>query len=350
VLWVATVAANKTHEGDIMKLQKALAVMGAGVLLFAASDAITYAATGSSLVLGKINAANATTTIQNTGTAPALRLLTKSTATAPMVVNGKGKVTNLYADRAATADNAVKLSGKTPAQILAGAPRPAGVIWVAKSGGQFTSIKAALASITNNGPAHPYVIKVAPGTYVETGSIVVKNYVDIEGSGRDRTTLLCGCSGNSFQAESTVIEVTAVNAEIRDLTIANKHNVANSGAIAVSVLAPTPTFSLVHVKLTALDSGTGGLAEGLHVYNSATAGPHLDDLYVYVVGSPGGNSGMFLAAPTIVRNSWIQATGTSVYASGGSSLIASTIAGNTAGLSARCTAVFGPTGNPVTCN
>jgi hypothetical protein len=104
-----------------MKLQKAFAVIGAGVLLFAASDAITFAATGSSLVLGKINTANATTTIQNTGTTPALKLLTKGTATAPMIVNGKGKVTNLYADRAATADNASKLGGKTIAQVQAAA-------------------------------------------------------------------------------------------------------------------------------------------------------------------------------------------------------------------------------------
>jgi hypothetical protein len=118
-----------------MKLQKALAVIGAGVLLFAASDAISYAATGSSLVLGKINAANATTTIKNTGTAPALKLLTKSASTAPMAVNGKGKVTNLYADRAATADklgtqtlaqvranvNAATLNGKTAGQITSDA-------------------------------------------------------------------------------------------------------------------------------------------------------------------------------------------------------------------------------------
>jgi hypothetical protein len=332
-----------------MKIQKALAVIGAGVILFAASDAATYAATGSSLVLGKINAANATTTIQNTGTSPALKLVTKSAATAPFAVNGKGKVKNLYADRAATADNASKLGGKTPAQIVASVPRPAGVIWVAKSGGQFTSVKAALASIKDNGPAHPYVIKVAPGTYVETSAIVVKNYVDIEGSGRDRTTLLCGCSGNSLQAESTVIEVTAVNAEIRNLTIANKHKVPNSGAIAVSVLAQTPTFSLVHVGLTAVDSGTAGVGEGLHTAYSTNPGPHLDDLYVYVVGSPGSNAGLVLFAPTIVRNSWIQTTGIGVYAAGGSSLIASTITGTTDGLAARCTAVFDPAGNPVTC-
>jgi hypothetical protein len=103
-----------------MKLQKALAVIGAGVILFAATDAISYAATGSSLVLGKLNQANAVTTIQNTGNGNALRLSTKSAATAPLVVNGKGKVANLYADRAATADNASKLGGQTITQVRTG--------------------------------------------------------------------------------------------------------------------------------------------------------------------------------------------------------------------------------------
>jgi hypothetical protein len=300
-----------------MKIQKALAVIGAGMILFVATDAATYAATGSSLVLGKLNAANATTTIQNTGSKPALKLVTKSSATAPLIVNGKGKVTNLYADRAATANNATKLAGKTPAQIVAGVPRPAGVIWVAKSGGQFTSVNAALASITNNGPSHPYVIKVAPGTYVETTPIIVKNYVDIEGSGRNRTTLLCGCTGASAAAHSTVAELTSVDAEIRDLTISNTQTTANGYAIAVYVVVPTPTFSLVHVTLTALDSGTLGFAQGLYVI-SGTTGPHLDDLNVYVVGSPGDNYGINLNAPTIIRNSWIFSSGTSVAATGGS--------------------------------
>ena len=107
-----------------MKFTKPLAVIGAAALMFMATDAVTYAATGSSLVLGRLNQANATTTIQNTGTTPALKLVTKSTATAPMIVNGKGKVTNLYADRAATADNARRLGGRTPGQIVAAATGP----------------------------------------------------------------------------------------------------------------------------------------------------------------------------------------------------------------------------------
>ena len=49
------------------------------------------------------------------------------------------------------------------------ASRPAQVVWVAKSGGDFTSVALALASITDNSAARPYLIKVAPGTYEEPG-------------------------------------------------------------------------------------------------------------------------------------------------------------------------------------
>jgi hypothetical protein len=107
-------------------LQRALTVAVAVLMTVVVSDALTFAATGSSLILGKLNKASATTTIQNTGAGSAVKLVTKSTATPPMVVNGKGKVTNLYADRAAKADNATKLGGRTPAQIAATMKGPKG--------------------------------------------------------------------------------------------------------------------------------------------------------------------------------------------------------------------------------
>jgi hypothetical protein len=108
------------------RLQRALTVAAAVTLTVVVSDALTFAATGSSLILGRINQANATTTIQNTGVGSALKLVTKAVTTPPLVVNGKGKVTNLYADRAATADNAAKLGGLTPAQIAATMKGPKG--------------------------------------------------------------------------------------------------------------------------------------------------------------------------------------------------------------------------------
>src|SRR6478609_758308 len=78
---------------------RVLAVIGASAVLVVGVNAVAYAATGKSLLLGKTNKASKTTTIQNTKSGAALQLKTKSSATAPLKVNGKGKVVNLNADK-----------------------------------------------------------------------------------------------------------------------------------------------------------------------------------------------------------------------------------------------------------
>jgi hypothetical protein len=103
------------------RLQRVVTIVAAVAITMVVSDALTFAATGSSLLLGKLNKAGTTTIVQNTGNGAALKLVTQATTSPPMIVNGKGKVVNLYSDRAATADNATKLGGKTLAQIQAAA-------------------------------------------------------------------------------------------------------------------------------------------------------------------------------------------------------------------------------------
>jgi hypothetical protein len=91
-------------------ITRGLAVVGAASLLVVGFDAATYAATGSSLLLGKANTAKSTTTINNTGTGAVLNLHTKTAATAPIVTNGTGLVKNL---------NAEKVGGNTAAALIA---------------------------------------------------------------------------------------------------------------------------------------------------------------------------------------------------------------------------------------
>jgi hypothetical protein len=96
--------------------------VGAAALLVIGFDAVTYAATGSSLLLGRVNKAGTVTTVANTGNGAALSLVTRSTASAPFTTNAKGLVPNLFAGRAANAD---RLGGLTVAQVRAGAIPPA---------------------------------------------------------------------------------------------------------------------------------------------------------------------------------------------------------------------------------
>jgi hypothetical protein len=109
---------------------RALAVVGAAAVLVVGFDAATYAATGSSLLMGRINTANKTTVVKNTGVGPAMTLLTKRSASAPFKTNARGKVTNLNADKVdgleaaaiiAAGRQATTLGGSSKAQILTAA-------------------------------------------------------------------------------------------------------------------------------------------------------------------------------------------------------------------------------------
>jgi len=100
------------------------------------------------------------------------------------------------------------------------------VLWVAKSGGDFTTVTAALASIHGNDGLHPYLSRVAPGTYAESAGIDLLDYVDIEGSGENVTTLLCGCSSEGLplvDGSSALVRASGANlhSEMRRITISN---------------------------------------------------------------------------------------------------------------------------------
>lgn len=90
------------------RVERALAVVGAATLLVVGYDGVTYAATGSSLILGHTNRAGAATTLQNTGTGAALSLVTSRTSYPPFTTNARGLVTNL---------NAQYLGGRTLSQV-----------------------------------------------------------------------------------------------------------------------------------------------------------------------------------------------------------------------------------------
>ena len=113
---------------------------------------------------------------------------------------------------------------------------PARVIWVADDGtGDYALLSTALAAITDATSSKPYVIKIAPGIYTETTPVVLKDYVDVEGSGQDITTINCACSSNALDASAAVISAGAITAEIRHLTVNNTGSVAVGGSSGVGV-------------------------------------------------------------------------------------------------------------------
>jgi hypothetical protein len=144
------------------------------------------------------------------------------------------------------------------ADIVGYFTQPSGgfVLTVAPSGAQYTSIQAAIdaAAAVATG-AQPYLVKVAPGVYTE--HVTLKDFVDVEGSGRYVTSVR---RNNGWP---TVTAGAAAN--LRGMTISN----TSPGAF-----------------------GSGGGATGVHqAASSANGFTQLVDVNVLGIG-PGENRGV----------------------------------------------------------
>ena len=152
----------------------------------------------------------------------------------------------------------------------AAAVDPARVVWVATSGtNTFPTVTAALASITDNSATNRYVIKIAPGTYLEPSGIDMKDFVDIEGSGQTATTI----TATSAATTNTTVRVEGnLHGEIRDLTINNSGGAGGTNVglrfTSVTTTAPVGVYRVTDVTVTA--TGTGDNL-GVYVVDSSPA-------------------------------------------------------------------------------
>jgi len=128
---------------------------------------------------------------------------------------------------------------------------------VAKSGGDFTTITAALASILDAAADNHYLIYVAPGVYTE--QVTMKQYVDIEGAGELTTKITF--AGSALATTGTVLG--ANDAELRFLTVENTGG--NPYAIAIRNSSASPR--LTHVTASA----SGGTLEDYGVLNYSSS-------------------------------------------------------------------------------
>ena len=188
------------------------------------------------------------------------------------------------------------------------AESPARVIWVADDGtGDYTKLSTALTEIGGSTlpaatAAKPYVIKIAPGTYTEQSVVVLKDYVDVEGSGQGITTINCACSSASFDASSAVMSATAITAEIRHLTINNTGGTQNGFGVYTNGVT-NGSFSMNNVTATA----TGGI-NSTGVYNTSSS-PTMNNVTATATGGSTGNDGVYNESSSPTMNN-VTATAT----------------------------------------
>lgn len=170
------------------------------------------------------------------------------------------------------------LSGYVPA----GGPYYDNTITVAKSGGQYTTIQAAINSITDAAADNKYLITVLPGTYTE--NIVMKDYVSLTGLPIRRITSIYNTSGTLVTMPANeahifwidlIMAPTASSDIVVDATAGNGstgfYRIEDSDITMTSAAAITP-------KLVDAEVGTGlyciNVTMTYTMSNTGTTGTH----------------------------------------------------------------------------
>ncbi|MDQ3928108.1 MAG: hypothetical protein M3328_03060 [Chloroflexota bacterium] len=264
--------------------------LGVGVMLAVVLGVATTALgeTGGNFILGKANSAITPSKLVASIARPTLQLVNKSTETAATALNlsvASGKAPLKVNASAGTATNlsADKLDGKDSSEF-ASYTRTVVVSPTGTPSENGTALKNALAGITDASETNPYLLKIEPGVY-DLGAapgLVMKPWVDVEGSGEGVTTLTA--TGGVPWADATV--QGASNAELRFLSVKN----TGGADKAFAIHSTADPFRLTHVSAAAsggtsysravvIDSGATTLSEV-----NATASGNTQNLGVFVSG------------------------------------------------------------------
>jgi hypothetical protein len=124
------------------------------------------------------------------------------------------------------------------------------LIVVAKSGGDFTSVQAAIDSITDANWDNRYLIWIGPGWYDE--EVTLKRFVSLRGAGKWQAAIL-SAGGSASEPPDTATLTVASNASVRQLRVVNTGTAAHNAAVLVP--AGTTGSTLSHVSAEAWGEG-----------------------------------------------------------------------------------------------
>ena len=148
-------------------------------------------------------------------------------------------------------------------------PHYANVIVVAKSGGDFTDPIAAVNSITDASDDNPYLVKIMPGVYDLSGTISIRNNIDVVGSGENVTKFRQNSGATTVyfnQSAYSIANDIPPRASLKNLSI--ESTVAPSRSIVEMVMA-SPVIE--HVTIASQFGGVGSIsAWGSPYYRSVT--------------------------------------------------------------------------------
>ncbi len=155
------------------------------------------------------------------------------------------------ADPFTTMSPRTQLTAVPYALWAADTPSYSNVVVVAKRGGDFTTIQAAINSITTASETNPFLVWVAPGIYNE--QVTMKPYVDLQGAGRWMTTISYGGFANPDQGTVNL----AANTELRSCKV---ENTGATAAVAIALFSNATSYRVSDVLATAKGGATANVA------------------------------------------------------------------------------------------
>lgn len=170
-----------------------------------------------------------------------------------------------------TAGGTITITGKTFAKTIVVSPRST----QAASG---AALIAALESITTASSTNRFLLKLEPGTYeIGDTQLVMRDFVDIEGSGAHATTIL-STRGHATAGYPATAIVAGNFTELRDVNLLNV-SAADHGANVIAI--SNQSFSLRNVTMTSHCGGDAvgvlGFGSVISLFNtSITAGLGID--------------------------------------------------------------------------
>ena len=151
------------------------------------------------------------------------------------------------------------------------------VVTVAKAGGKFTDPVAAMNSITDASATNPYLLLIAPGQYTLTSALVMKEFVDVSGSG-EQVTWLIGAISSSNVDETSAIVKGAKHATLSNLSVSNTGGGTHSFGIFTTGLDITARLQQISVY------AKGGSAN-VGINNWETSSPFITGVNIAVQGT-----------------------------------------------------------------
>lgn len=145
------------------------------------------------------------------------------------------------------------LSGAATADRSAGTVE--NVIVVAKTGGAFTSVADALASIVSPSETNRFLVKVMPGVYTEGDVSIVGPFVHLQGSGPNVTVIESARSAGTPSPAAATLQLDD-GGRVSHLTIRN----TGTGVFGIALHSATATraASVAHAVLEAVGAGGTG--------------------------------------------------------------------------------------------